>query len=136
MPRKSKSLDLYQQTAHELAEVTGQPVPTGLVDAVLNRHNAHKNPAAVALGKLGGAKGGNARAASLSAKERRAIAQKGAATRWDRERRIADMLARGISAREIEKRFGVKPGTLRAVIQRLEAKALRQKSAIPVHATN
>lgn len=33
-----------------------------------------KNPAAVALGKLGGAKGGKARAAALSAKRRSAIA--------------------------------------------------------------
>jgi hypothetical protein len=41
-----------------------------------------KNPHAVALGKLGGSKGGKARAASLSPEERRAIAQKAAASRW------------------------------------------------------
>jgi hypothetical protein len=40
-----------------------------------------KNPAAVALGKLGGQKGGKARARSLSAKERSAIARKGAEAR-------------------------------------------------------
>ena len=41
-----------------------------------------KNPAAVALGRLGGKKGGPARAAKLSAKRRREIAQKAAVTRW------------------------------------------------------
>lgn len=41
-----------------------------------------KNPAAVALGKLGGAKGGRARAAALSPAKRKAIAKKAAAKRW------------------------------------------------------
>lgn len=41
-----------------------------------------KNPAAVALGKLGASKGGKARALALSAKERSAIARKAAETRW------------------------------------------------------
>lgn len=41
-----------------------------------------KNPAAVALGKLGGLKGGKARAAKLSAKKRKEIAKKAAAKRW------------------------------------------------------
>jgi hypothetical protein len=43
-----------------------------------------KNPAAVALGKLGGAKGGPARAAALSPAKRKAIAKKAAAKRWSR----------------------------------------------------
>lgn len=41
-----------------------------------------KNPAAVALGRLGGLKGGKARAKKLSAKKRKEIAQKAAKTRW------------------------------------------------------
>ena len=41
-----------------------------------------KDLAAVALGKLGGLKGGKARAAKLSAEERRAIALKGARAWW------------------------------------------------------
>lgn len=41
-----------------------------------------KNPAAVALGKLGASKGGNARAAVLTPKERSAIARKAAEKRW------------------------------------------------------
>ena len=43
-----------------------------------------KNPAAVALGRLGGAKGGKARAAKLSAARRKAIAKKAAAARWSK----------------------------------------------------
>ena len=41
-----------------------------------------KNPAAVALGRLGGLKGGTARAKKLTAEERSEIAKKAAATRW------------------------------------------------------
>ncbi|MGD1148209.1 MAG: hypothetical protein ABR961_09690 [Thermoanaerobaculaceae bacterium] len=41
-----------------------------------------KNPAAVALGKLGGRKGGLARAAKMTAKQRSASAKKAAAVRW------------------------------------------------------
>lgn len=41
-----------------------------------------KNPAAVALGRLGGLKGGKARAAKLTADERRRIAKRAADARW------------------------------------------------------
>ena len=41
-----------------------------------------RNPAAVALGKLGASKGGKARAAKLSPKKRAEIARKAAAKRW------------------------------------------------------
>jgi hypothetical protein len=41
-----------------------------------------KNPAAVALSKLGASKGGEARAAKLSAKRRVEIARKAIAARW------------------------------------------------------
>lgn len=43
-----------------------------------------KNPAAVELGRLGGKKGGKARAESLTAKERKEIAAKAAKARWAR----------------------------------------------------
>jgi hypothetical protein len=46
-----------------------------------------KNPHAQALGKLGGRKGGRARAEKLSPKRRREIAAKAARARWDKERR-------------------------------------------------
>ena len=41
-----------------------------------------KNPAAVALGRLGGLKGGKARAVSMSAAKRKEIAKKAAQKRW------------------------------------------------------
>jgi hypothetical protein len=56
---------------------TGQPKPD-------------KNPAAVALGRLGGLKGGNARAAKLSPADRKEIAQRAAKQRWARVK--ADLL--------------------------------------------
>lgn len=43
-----------------------------------------KNPAAVALGKLGGAKGGKARAEKLTPAKRTAIAKKAASSRWSK----------------------------------------------------
>jgi len=58
-----------------------------LVDAISGeleqeQPESGKNPAAVALGRLGGLKGGKARAARLSKQKRRAIAKKAAAARW------------------------------------------------------
>ena len=44
-----------------------------------------KNPAAVALGRLGGLKGGKARANSLTPEQRKEIAKKAAAKRWKKE---------------------------------------------------
>jgi hypothetical protein len=43
-----------------------------------------KNPAAVELGRLGGLKGGKARAEKLTPKERQLIALKAAKARWDK----------------------------------------------------
>jgi hypothetical protein len=45
-----------------------------------------KNPAAVALGKLGGRKGGKARAEKLSPERRKEIAKKAAKARWAKKR--------------------------------------------------
>jgi hypothetical protein len=44
-----------------------------------------KNPAAVALGKLGGAKGGPARAKKLTKEQRSEIAKKAAIARWKKK---------------------------------------------------
>lgn len=46
-----------------------------------------KNPAAVALGKLGGKKGGAARAKKLSPRRRKQIAKKAALARWKGKKR-------------------------------------------------
>ena len=48
--------------------------------------DSKKNPAAVTLGRMGGAKGGPARAASLSKSRRREIAQNAAVSRWQRQK--------------------------------------------------
>jgi hypothetical protein len=45
-----------------------------------------KNPAAVSLGRLGGLKGGKARAEKLTPAKRKAIAKKAAAKRWGNRR--------------------------------------------------
>ena len=55
-------------------------IATGEAEKPAKPHK--KNPAAVALGKLGASKGGNARAAALNPKERSAIARKAAEKRW------------------------------------------------------
>ena len=44
-----------------------------------------KNPAAVALGRLGGLKGGKARAEKLTPEQRSEIAKKAATARWSKE---------------------------------------------------
>lgn len=46
-----------------------------------------KNPAAVALGRLGGLKGGRARADKLSDKRKSEIARKAAETRWAKRKK-------------------------------------------------
>ena len=53
-----------------------------IVDQTTGEPAKEKNPAAVALGRLGGLKGGKARAEKLSAKKRKIIAQKAAKARW------------------------------------------------------
>ena len=45
-----------------------------------------KNPNAVALGKLGGSKGGKIRAAKLTPEERSEIARKAVLARWEKAR--------------------------------------------------
>ena len=53
-----------------------------------------KNPIAVALGKLGGSKGGLKRAANLSPERRKSIAQQAAQARWTKERIAKEVEAR------------------------------------------
>lgn len=48
-----------------------------------------KNPNAVALGKLGGSKGGKIRAAKLTAEQRREIARNAVLARWAKVKRRA-----------------------------------------------
>ena len=54
------------------------PERSGIISAMAKR----KNPAAVALGRKGGKKGGPARAAKMSKEERQESARKAAVARW------------------------------------------------------
>lgn len=49
------------------------------------KRSRKKNPAAVELGRLGGLKGGPARAQKLTAKKRSEIAKKAALARWGKK---------------------------------------------------
>lgn len=69
-PKLPKYADL-SQLAHAIVQAATNEDPEP-------EEKSTKNPAAVALGRLGGLKGGKARAEKLSA----AIAKKAAAVRW------------------------------------------------------
>lgn len=82
MPKRSRSkqgkkLDLNELAVSITDEATNETPP-----AEPKPEDEGKNPAAVALGRLGGLKGGRARAAKLSAKERSESARKAANARW------------------------------------------------------
>ena len=68
------ALDLNQLAKRMLDEAIG--------DAPKTKPPAQKNAAAVELGKLGGKKGGAARATKLTPEQRSLIAKKAAAERW------------------------------------------------------
>ena len=72
MPKRTSKAKDFNQVAFEIVKASTEE-PT-------------KNPAAVALGRLGGLKGGPARAKKLSAKKRRKIAKLAATTRWAKKR--------------------------------------------------
>lgn len=78
MPKRSSKREDSNQTAHRtLLEAIGEAPKTPTLET-----ESGKNPAAVALGKLGGKKGGPARAKSLTKAERSRIARKAAEARW------------------------------------------------------
>ena len=78
MPRRSsKPRDVNQLAAAIAAEATGQAPKEPPSD---------KNPHAVALGRLGGKKGGKARAKKLTPEQRQEIARKAARSRWQRSK--------------------------------------------------
>ena len=83
MHGRSSKGDVAQNTLRVVEQAIGEPLKAQR--KVLQLPPRKKNPAAVALGKLGGFKGGRARAAKLSPEERKAIAQHAAKARWARE---------------------------------------------------
>ena len=79
MPSKKRPRDPNQLAWQIVQEATGQAArPAEMPDT--------RNPAAVALSKLGASKGGHARAAALSASRRSAIAKKAVQARWRKKR--------------------------------------------------
>ena len=83
--------------ANKAAALVRRTVPGGLVRNRLPRSRdfcnelgmavVKKNAAAVALGRLGGLKGGKARARKLTSKQRAESARKAARARWGRKRK-------------------------------------------------
>lgn len=79
-PRRPR--DLNQLAAAIMDAATNEAAPAPVDDG--------KDPAAVALGRKGGLKGGKARAAALTPERRREIAQKAVAARWAKSERATD----------------------------------------------
>jgi hypothetical protein len=83
--KKSKPADISQLARAIVEEATGESLAQPSPFPATPKERTHeKNPAAVALGKLGGKKGGHARAKKLSPEERKAIAEKAARVRWSK----------------------------------------------------
>ena len=78
MPRYPQRPRDTNQRAFQIVQET-----TGLVSPP--NPDEGKDPAAIALGRKGGRKGGKARAASMTPEQRREIARKAANTRWSKE---------------------------------------------------
>jgi hypothetical protein len=78
--RKKRPADINQLAASILMDAISDKRPDPQQEPTTQQ--AEKNPAAVALGRLGGLKGGKARAEKLSAAKRKEIAQKAAKARW------------------------------------------------------
>jgi hypothetical protein len=75
--RKHRPTDLNRLAASIVADSTDEDNTDELADD-------GKDPAAVALGRKGGLKGGKARAAKLTPEQRSEIARRAAKTRWAR----------------------------------------------------
>jgi len=80
MPKRSRKPE--SEDANQLAK--------SIVDQATDQSDSEappkKNPAAVALGRLGGLKGGKARAKKLTKKRRAEIAKKAAQARWGKRK--------------------------------------------------
>ena len=70
------------QGSDDINEVGARVVAHATEEELQSTDEHDKNPAAVALGRLGGRKGGPARAKKLSARRRQDIARKAAKARW------------------------------------------------------
>ena len=80
--RSSKKID--KKDINIIAANIVKQTTNELIPKPPKKEDQDKNPAAVALGKLGGLRGGRARAEKLSPERRQEIAKKAANTRWSR----------------------------------------------------
>jgi hypothetical protein len=80
--RKKKEHDFAVTAFRVVQKATGQVEREPKVEPELVEG---KNPHAVALGRLGGLKGGKARSEKLTPEQRRKIAKKAAQARWSKE---------------------------------------------------
>jgi hypothetical protein len=93
-------------TKTSIHSVRGKIAPAKVVGEIEVGRNIQpddgKDPAAVALGRKGGLKGGVARAASLTKEQRSAIAKKAAISRWKAtERREAEVFPQKKRGRKV-----------------------------------
>lgn len=79
MPRRSSKDHDFTVKARKVFE---QGIGEHLDGTPLEKPDEGKNPHAVALGRIGGQKGGLARARHLSSRKRKEIARKAAKARW------------------------------------------------------
>ena len=86
MPRRSSTKTKEHDFMTVARRVVEQAIGEKLDGSPLEDPNAGKNPHAVALGRMGGMKGGKARAESLSARTRKKIAKKAALARWQKRK--------------------------------------------------
>ena len=84
MPERSRTPKAKTGTKPKRPPSDPNKAARSVLDAVIARTEGEpaKNPAAVALGRMGGLKGGKARAESMTAKQRTASAKKAAKARW------------------------------------------------------
>jgi hypothetical protein len=78
---KGEKLDFTATAANVVSQAIGENLFDG---SPLPDPNEGKDPKAIARGKLGGLKGGKARAEKLTAKRRKEIASKAAKSRWSK----------------------------------------------------
>jgi len=88
MPKRSSKTPT---DVNQLAKFIGDKVTKQSSDSAplfkAESASVEKNPAAVALGRLGGLKGGKARLEKLSPEKRSQIARKGAKARWAKHKK-------------------------------------------------
>ena len=83
MPKRTRKTKKRPADPNQLAKLVVDQL-TGEEEPPQDPPKKEKNPAAVALGRLGGLKGGPARAAKLSSAARSQSARKAAKARWKR----------------------------------------------------